>query len=547
MAYLHEAEEQSTPAEASPPPPAPPLPREPATPARPPPCSCERCLARLRRPRRWRRRARRHVARPAPAPEPTPSQREEPRLSEAAPPARAGRCDPAERRILVQTRGTPSGLVPVAAAYLKYPKRPTMLHEAAYRAYQRMKAAAAADGLDPNLLKIVSGYRSVAQQQAIWDKTPPARRGRYVARPGSSPHHTGRAIDLEVGGGISAANIPAMRRSAAHRWLLCNAGHFGFTPYKVEPWHWEYNPPDGTVQPALPAHPTAPGRRREAVRRAPAAPAGSGGLPGFSPSEERALRITSTFETGRLLGLGGLTGNFDGQGLSFGLLQWNIGTGSLQPLLRELDARAPARFAALFGPDAPRFRAILAPGRSRTDQLAFARSINDARHRIVEPWRTYFARLAEDPEFRAIQLRQVRGRMNAAERTARALGLVSERGLALMFDNVTQNGPAWLDARGRRALLERRLADHRAVHGEPSERERLAIIAGVVADTVKPQYREGVRRRRMTIVNGTGVVHGTRFDLERQFGLTDRPWELRAVPGGAAAPPRPTEARGEAR
>src|SRR5262245_35357675 len=59
------------------------------------------------------------------------------------------------------------------------------------------------------------------------------------------------------------------------------------------------------------------------------------GLPGFTPAEEKALRITTTFETGRPLNPAGLAGNFDGQGLSFGMLQWNIGTGSLQPLLRE--------------------------------------------------------------------------------------------------------------------------------------------------------------------------------------------------------------------
>ena len=31
-----------------------------------------------------------------------------------------------------------------------------------------------------------------------------------------------------------------------------------------------------------------------------------------------------------------LTGNFDGQGVSFGALQWNFGQGTLQPLLQEM-------------------------------------------------------------------------------------------------------------------------------------------------------------------------------------------------------------------
>ena len=168
-----------------------------------------------------------------------------------------------------------------------------------------------------------------------------------------------------------------------------------------------------------------------------------------------------------------------------------------------------------------------------TDQLQWARSINDpAQRRIVEPWRSAFQRLAAEPEFRAIQLRAVRPRMDAAERSARRLGILSERGLALLFDNVTQNGPAWLHPQ-RLAAIRQRAAEARASRGEGvSERELLAIVANVVADTVNPRWREDVRRRRMTIVNGSGIVHGASFDLGRQFGLTDDPWDA-AQPRGA--------------
>jgi hypothetical protein len=55
----------------------------------------------------------------------------------------------------------------------------------------------------------------------------------------------------------------------------------------------------------------------------------------LSPSELKAVRITSTFETGRPGGFGGLTGNIDGQGLSFGILNFTIKAGSLIPLLKE--------------------------------------------------------------------------------------------------------------------------------------------------------------------------------------------------------------------
>ena len=62
----------------------------------------------------------------------------------------------------------------------------------------------------------------------------------------SSPHGTGRALDLYLGGALSAApeNVRKQRATAAYRWMACNAARFGFYPYNVEPWHWEYNPPE---------------------------------------------------------------------------------------------------------------------------------------------------------------------------------------------------------------------------------------------------------------------------------------------------------------
>jgi hypothetical protein len=259
-----------------------------------------------------------------------------------------------------------------------------------------------------------------------------------------------------------------------------------------------------------------------------------GSLPGFTPAEEKALRITSTFETGKVLGFGGLTGNFDGQGLSFGLLQWNIGTGGLQPLLQEFARNHPQRFQAVFGPDAPRLRQIL--GQAHEEQLRFARSINDSHNRIIEPWKSYFQRLENEPEFQKIQLRSARKRMNRAIQHARNFGLRSERGLALMFDQVTQSGGAWLTCtykpvcKRRARLIEERRGALQQTLGRPlTEHQLLEIIAHVVADTTSPKYQEKVRARKMTIVKGSGRVHGQNFDLARDFGLTDQPWETTAA------------------
>ena len=43
-----------------------------------------------------------------------------------------------------------------------------------------------------------------------------------------------------------------------------------------------------------------------------------------------------------------VAGDFDGQGISFGALQFNLGQETLQPILAELDRRHPALMEEIF-------------------------------------------------------------------------------------------------------------------------------------------------------------------------------------------------------
>lgn len=157
------------------------------------------------------------------------------------------RCHADEHRIHPVIEPPPNLLVPVAASHLRHPRANIRLHHAAYAAYRRLKQAAEANGVQPNLLTIVSGHRSVATQARLWNSAlarygSPASARIYVAPPGGSPHHTGRAIDFYLGLPNDSANIAALRNTVAYRWLVCNAERFGFSPYAAEPWHWEFNP-----------------------------------------------------------------------------------------------------------------------------------------------------------------------------------------------------------------------------------------------------------------------------------------------------------------
>lgn len=125
-----------------------------------------------------------------------------------------------------------------------------------YAAYKKLVAAAAADKslnlksdgrgeLAPSekFLKIVSAFRSRDYQDKLRKESPNS--GRAGLAVGNSPHFTGRALDVYVGGEPVATkdeNRLVQVNTKIYQWLVKNAARFGFKPYFYEPWHWEYAP-----------------------------------------------------------------------------------------------------------------------------------------------------------------------------------------------------------------------------------------------------------------------------------------------------------------
>jgi zinc D-Ala-D-Ala carboxypeptidase len=117
----------------------------------------------------------------------------------------------------------------------------------ALSAWQLMRAAAAADGID---LLLVSAFRSVDYQAALIRKKIESGRTlddimRVNAAPGFSEHHTGRAIDIACPD--DAPLQESFENTSAFNWLQRNASHFGFVmsyprghrhAISYEPWHW---------------------------------------------------------------------------------------------------------------------------------------------------------------------------------------------------------------------------------------------------------------------------------------------------------------------
>jgi zinc D-Ala-D-Ala carboxypeptidase len=126
--------------------------------------------------------------------------------------------------------------------------RPMQLRPGALAAYRRMIAAARAEApsvfSQPNALKIFSAFRD-PEADAARCLTDGNCDG--VRRTLCSAHRTGLALDIHVGmapGGDPAStaqfNRLAQSRTPAYRWLVRNAGRFGFVNYAYEPWHWEW-------------------------------------------------------------------------------------------------------------------------------------------------------------------------------------------------------------------------------------------------------------------------------------------------------------------
>jgi hypothetical protein len=259
---------------------------------------------------------------------------------------------------------------------------------------------------------------------------------------------------------------------------------------------------------------------------------------GLSPAERIAVEITSTLETGKRGGFYGLSGNFDGQGLSFGLVNWTIGTGSLQPLLREFAAENPARWAAIFGRHAEGFLQLMSrKGKlAEKEQLRFAVeqmnkvSIAGKRQKweIKEPWAGYFLLLSEDPAFRGIQIRHVRILLKRAGEYCRQFRLKSEMAFAFMFDAVSSHGKSWLTKmiggqRRRQILIVERLKALAAQYGvgRIPEREILLAIADVLGATSAPRWADKVRQRKRWFVTGE---HPRARELEGLQPSPDKPW-----------------------
>ncbi len=167
-----------------------------------------------------------------------------------------------------------------------YGEKPAMLRPGALEAYRRMVEAARKDGVvserDPRVLTIFSAFRDPAADAARCARD---NNCQGVTRTICSAHRTGLAMDLYIAaapghGPDSSAddNRRAMARSDVYRWMVLNAGRFGFVNYVFEPWHWEW-----TGEAPLPGVPISSLPQEGSQPLDQATPAPQPGLKGLLP------------------------------------------------------------------------------------------------------------------------------------------------------------------------------------------------------------------------------------------------------------------------
>lgn len=228
-------------------------------------------------------------------------------------------------------------------------------------------------------------------------------------------------------------------------------------------------------------------------------------------------------------------GDFDGMGISAGILQWNIGQGTLQPLIRAVGEAAV--LAAM-----PRYGAFLwrAAHLPPAEALPIVRSWQGRRNRLAPLLKAEFGALMGSEAMRAQQMLAAgkiaaRAEMFAASWAASLGRVLTLRDFCWFFDLVVQNGGLkgisigdvqaviarvedptamicdWLDS------LSHPDARRNAALWRQAELSPLFILSCLRAQKARPEYAAAVMNRKGTIALGQGWVNGTLHDLDARF------------------------------
>lgn len=246
---------------------------------------------------------------------------------------------------------------------------------------------------------------------------------------------------------------------------------------------------------------------------------------------ELCVRVSGGFENGGGASYTSITGNFDGQGLSVGILQWNAGQGTLQHLLQSIGLKMGWDKAQTFFSSDIHHLSVLAP--ADAIQFCLDHYITTGSTHVDTgaegKWRAFLAQ----PESIAAQLELASNGV-----MSRAKTLVSQfcpdytdriRPYAFFFDLVTQSG-GMQNKRGHvdpfagtpdvSSVLVYTNQNHAAVSAMWNQAttgddlaKLLLYYAFMRSNLSDPQYVWDALSRRGSIACRVGIVHGAKIDF----------------------------------
>lgn len=269
-----------------------------------------------------------------------------------------------------------------------------------------------------------------------------------------------------------------------------------------------------------------------------------------------ALNITGSFEGPN--GWSNLSDNFDDQGFSLGLLNQNLGTGSLQPLLISFRDLSPSHFENYFSPGHAKAITRMLDEWSRLKPLRFnieefepqekegplspldegwpdpliarslsvfeanASSVSWAEENLYQngrfkpAWRSELTRLAQDPKYIALQLEAATRLHRETMAYLQRLKFKSLKAYLLLFDFVVQNGGL-----PKSLLKSFEQWRHEASQNQvPSEITQLKQLTEMRVQLAKKRFQNDVRKRKNAIIDGEGVVHGKQRNFALEFDVS---------------------------
>src|SRR5262245_55043211 len=157
---------------------------------------------------------------------------------------------------------------------------------------------------------------------------------------------------------------------------------------------------------------------------------------------DRCLQVTARFEGH---GYTTLAGNFDGAGLTWGIIGFTLKHGEIQAIVREVEGKAPAILTESFGAQLPELlQRMRAPINTELFQWCDSISLGQNKYAVQEPWRSNFAAFGKHEIVRDIQRQRARTKyfepsLITMKRVQTKNELASELGIALCFDIHVQN------------------------------------------------------------------------------------------------------------